>query len=76
MMEIKNSKIPIKPLDPNYKGIDLVSALESFNGKVPDFGYMNDSVEFESVKSGWKMIADVLRPHTYDNKFWRLVNRL
>jgi hypothetical protein len=22
------------------------------------------------------MISDILRPHTYDNKFWRLVNRL
>ena len=76
MMVIKNSKIPIRPLDANHKGINLVQALETFNGKVPDFGYMNDSVEYDTEKSGWKKIADVLRPHTYDNKFWRLVNRL
>ena len=47
MMEIKNPQIPIKPLDPNHKGINLVQALEAFNGKVPDFGYINDSVEYD-----------------------------
>lgn len=76
MMQIKNPKIPIKPLSQDYKGINLVQALEDLNGRLPDFGYLSESVEYDNSKRGWQLISDIMQPRSYNTKFWRLVNRL
>lgn len=33
-------------------------------------------LEFETAKRGWQLIAEIIKPKDYQNKFWKLVSRL
>ena len=76
IVELKNPRVPIKPIELSSSTINLEKILENFNGKVPDFGMMGDPLNFEQTKAGWLVIADSINPSCYQNKFWRLVSRL
>lgn len=74
IMEIKQPRVPILPIQDGFQIIDLEKSLETFHGLDIDFGYRQ--VEFENEKKGWEFVAEVLKPIRWDNKFWRMVKRL
>ena len=61
ILEIKNPKVPIKPMEESCEGINLAIALEQFN-LIPDFGFHETPLEFQTMKRGWQLFAEIIKP--------------
>lgn len=47
IVEIKNPRMKIKPIESSSSIINLSQILENFNGKVPDFGLLGEPLVFD-----------------------------